>query len=80
MSGGFEGPNLRGYVRWHAAYNDPESSLSVRLRHVQRAIGDWLDRRSGPVRVLSSCAGQGHDILGVLEERGPQEQARVRSR
>jgi len=72
-----EHPDLRDYVSWHAAYDDPESSLSVRLRHVQRAIDDWLDRTPGPVRVLSSCAGQGHDILGVLEERGPQDRARV---
>jgi len=72
-----EHPDLRDYVSWHAAYDDPESSLSVRLRHVQRAIVDWLNRTSGPVRVLSSCAGQGHDILGVLEERGPQDRARV---
>jgi hypothetical protein len=49
----------------------------VRLRHVQGAIVDWLDRTPGPVRVLSSCAGQGHDILGVLEERGPQDRTRV---
>ena len=72
-----EHPDLRDYVSWHAAYDDPESSLSVRLRHVQRAIDDWLDRTPGPVRVLSSCAGQGHDVLGVLEERGPQDRARV---
>ena len=72
-----EHPDLRDYVSWHAAYDDPESSLSVRLRHVQGAIVDWLDQTPGPVRVLSSCAGQGHDILGVLEERGPQDRARV---
>jgi len=72
-----EHPDLRDYVGWHAAYDDPESSLSVRLRHVQRAILDWFDRTPGPVRVLSSCAGQGHDILGALEERGPQDRARV---
>ncbi|MGH3632843.1 MAG: SAM-dependent methyltransferase [Mycobacterium sp.] len=59
------------------AYDDPESGLSVRLRHVQRAILDWLDRTPGPVRVLSSYAGQGHDILGALEQRGPQDRARV---
>ena len=64
-------------MSWHAAYEDPESSLSVRLRRVQGAIRDWLDRTPGPVRVLSSCAGQGHDILGVLEERGAQDRARV---
>ena len=50
-------PDLRDYVGWHAAYDDPGSSLSVRLRHVQRAIVEWLDRTSGPVRVLSVCAG-----------------------
>jgi hypothetical protein len=72
-----EHPDVRDYVSWHAAYHDPESSLSVRLRHVQGAIVDWLDRTPGPVRVLSSCAGQGHDILGVLEERGSQDRARV---
>ena len=72
-----EHPDLRDYVGWHAAYDDPESSLSVRLRHVQRAILDWLDRTPGPVRVLSSCAGQGHDILGALEQRGPLVRARV---
>ena len=72
-----EHPDLRDYVNWHAAYDDPESSLSVRLRHVQGAIVDWLNRTPGPLRVLSSCAGRGHDILGVLEERGPQDRARV---
>ena len=72
-----EHPDLRDYVSWHAAYHDPESSLSVRLRHVKGAIVDWLARTPGPVRVLSSCAGQGHDILGVLEECGRQDRARV---
>ena len=64
-----ESPRLRDYVAWHDAYADPTSSLSARLRQVQAEIADWLDRTPGPVRVLSSCAGQGHDILGVLEER-----------
>ncbi|MEO7078438.1 MAG: class I SAM-dependent methyltransferase [Rhodococcus sp. (in: high G+C Gram-positive bacteria)] len=72
-----EHPDLRDYVNWHSEYDDPESSLSVRLRHVQRAILDWLDRIPGQVRVLSSCAGQGHDILGALEQRGPKDRARV---
>lgn len=68
---------MRDYVEWHAAYDDPKSRLSVRLRHVQRAISDWLDRTPGPVRVLSSCAGQGHDILGVLEQRIRTDRQRV---
>jgi len=72
-----EHPDLRDYVTWHAAYDDPESSLSVRLLHVQRAILDWLRRTSGPVRVLSVCAGQGHDIIGALEQCPPADRARV---
>lgn len=71
-----DSPHLRDYVRWHDAYDDPESSLSKRLRHVQAAIADWLDRTPGPVRVLSACAGQGHDVLGVLEGR-PADRSRV---
>lgn len=62
-------PRLRDYVAWHEAYDDPDSTLSVRLRRVQRTIGDAYDRMPGAVRVLSSCAGQGADILGVLEAR-----------
>jgi hypothetical protein len=71
-----EAARLRDYVAWHDAYNDPSSSLSARLRQVQAQISAWLDRTPGSVRVLSSCAGQGHDILGVLEER-EYDRARV---
>ncbi len=71
-----EHPDLRDYVEWHTAYDDPGSSLSIRLRAVQRAISDWLDRTPGPVRVVSACAGQGHDLLGVLADRA-QDRARV---
>jgi hypothetical protein len=60
---------LRDYEQWHAAYDDPDSSLSWRLRTVQGFIRAAIDRRSGPVRLLSSCAGDGRDILGVLAER-----------
>lgn len=67
---------LRDYVAWHNAYDDPDSDLSRRLRAVQGAISAWLDRTPGGVRVLSVCAGQGHDILGVLTER-PGDRRRV---
>lgn len=68
---------VRDYVRWHAAYDDPGSDLSARLRLVQGAIRDWLTSTTGPVRVLSVCAGQGHDILGVLAEAEAVDRARV---
>lgn len=53
---------------WHEAYDDPESSLARRLAVVRRRIGEALDRcRPGQIRVLSMCAGEGRDLLGLLE-------------
>jgi methyltransferase family protein len=60
---------LRDYVAWHEAYDDPRSSLSWRLSVVQSWIERSLSEHSSPVRVLSVCAGDGRDILGVLARR-----------
>ena len=60
---------LRDYVEWHRAYEDPASGLSWRLRTVQAHIRRELDARPGPVRILSACAGDGREVLGVLTER-----------
>jgi hypothetical protein len=60
---------LRDYEQWHRAYNDPASSLSWRLRAVQRHIRRVLDEPTGPVRILSACAGDGRDVLEVLSQR-----------
>jgi hypothetical protein len=55
------------WVRWHEAYDDPASYLSARLACVQAHLSDALTAAPpGPVRLLSLCAGQGNDILGVL--------------
>jgi hypothetical protein len=55
------------WVRWHGAYDDPASALSARLErvrwHLSRAIAQ---APPGPVRLVSLCAGQGHDVIGVL--------------
>lgn len=59
---------MRDYLAWHEAYDDPESSLSRRLAMVQQHLRAELDRREGPVRIVSACAGDGRDILGVLAE------------
>jgi hypothetical protein len=54
---------------WHAGYEDPNSELGRRLAVVQRQLRDALDRLPpGPIRAISVCAGQGHDIIGVLAE------------
>jgi hypothetical protein len=55
------------WVRWHAAYEDPNSSLSGRLAVVQALLRRTLDvAAEGSIRVLSMCAGQGRDVIGVL--------------
>ena len=55
------------WVRWHRAYEDPDSPLSVRLRLVQAAVRAALDRQPpGPVRVISMCAGQGRDVIDAV--------------
>ena len=55
---------------WHDDYADPTSPLAQRLQVVQRAIEGHLDS-SAPrdVRVVSACAGDGRDLLQVLERR-----------
>jgi hypothetical protein len=66
---------VRDYLAWHELYDDPRSSLSRRLASVREVLHAELDVRPGPVRILSLCAGDGRDVLGVLAER--QDAARV---
>jgi hypothetical protein len=55
------------WVEWHRDYDDPHSNISKRLRCVQDAIREALDRAPpGRIRLLSLCAGDGRDVLGVL--------------
>ncbi len=72
-------PEGGSWVDWHRAYDDPGTDLSARLRAVQRRIAAVLESRpDGPIRVLSVCAGQGRDLLGVLA--GHARRADVRAR
>src|SRR3954447_6821584 len=66
---------VRDYLAWHEQYDDLGSSLSRRLALVREVLRGELDARPGPVRVVSLCAGDGRDILGVLAER--EDAARV---
>ena len=59
------------WQQWHRAYDDPQSRLSERLRVVQAHVTAALDARAGqpgPIRIISMCAGQGRDVIGVLAE------------
>jgi len=68
----------KDWQAWHEPYADENSPLSRRLRLVQGHIASWLDERQGEaLTVVSVCAGQGHDLLGVLADR--TDAHRVRS-
>jgi len=55
---------------WHDAYARPGSGLADRLAAVREHIGRRLDDLAPrPVKVVSACAGDGRDLLGVLAER-----------
>ena len=65
---------------WHERYDDPGSSLALRLRAVQQQLSGLLDDAPpGPLRAISMCAGQGRDLLPVLARhpRGRDVTARL---
>ena len=54
---------------WHDEYDTAGSWMARRLAVVQHQIRNALDSSPpGPLRVLSLCAGQGRDLLGVLPD------------
>ena len=56
------------WVAWHRDYADPSSALSRRLDAVVARTREALDvLPPGPVRLISSCAGQGLDVLAALD-------------
>src|SRR5205823_8039555 len=73
--------NLRDmdWQAWHQRYDDPGSELSRRLAAVQTQVRAALDRApAGPVPVVSLCAGQGCDLLDVLEDHPRRADVRAR--
>lgn len=60
---------MKDWADWHAAYDDPSSPLAARLErvcaHLRRALAA---APAGPVRLVSLCAGQGRDVIGVLPD------------
>jgi Putative methyltransferase len=58
---------MKDWVAWHLAYDDPASSLSLRLERVRAHLARAIDQApSGPIKLISLCAGQGRDVLDVL--------------
>lgn len=65
--------------KWHQGYDDPDSPLSRRLEAVQTYVRAALDGApAGVVPVVSLCAGQGRDLLAVLEDHPRAADVRAR--
>jgi len=57
------------WIRWHQQYDNPQSPRSRRLAAVQHQLCHALDEAApGQIRLISMCAGQGRDVLGVLPD------------
>ena len=57
----------RDWMDWHAEYEWQDSRLAKRLLVVQQRLTEAIDASpSGAIQVLSLCAGQGRDVIGVL--------------
>ncbi|HEX4776517.1 MAG TPA: class I SAM-dependent methyltransferase family protein [Acidimicrobiia bacterium] len=55
------------WLEWHRPYDEDGSPLQQRLAIVQGRVRDALDGcTTGPVRLISMCAGQGRDVVGAL--------------
>jgi hypothetical protein len=55
------------WQRWHDEYADPRSELSRRLLVVQSRLREALDQApTGPLTLVSACAGEGRDVVGAL--------------
>jgi hypothetical protein len=64
---------------WHDEYDLPDSWMARRLRVVQEQIRTALDGSPpGPLTVVSLCAGQGRDLLGVLADHPRRGDVRAR--
>ena len=69
----------RDWVDWHRDYDDPGSPLSRRLELVQGHLRAELGHApAGDIRLISLCAGQGRDVIGVLAGHPRRDQVRAR--
>ncbi|HEX9624353.1 MAG TPA: SAM-dependent methyltransferase [Streptosporangiaceae bacterium] len=58
---------MKDWVAWHLTYQDLESALSLRLERVKQHLARAIDDAPpGQISLVSLCAGQGHDVTGVL--------------
>jgi hypothetical protein len=69
----------RDWHAWHHDYDDADSDLSRRLEVVQAEIRKVLPTEpTDEFSVVSICAGQAHDIIGVLSHYPHADKVRAR--
>jgi hypothetical protein len=67
------------WAAWHRDYDEPGSPHARRLAEVQARVSDALAAcPPGPIRILSLCAGEGRDLLGVLPDHPRRDDVRAR--
>src|SRR5690606_17776912 len=65
------------WYAWHEGYQDGRP-LRRRLRLVQDQLRAALtEAPAGPVEIISVCAGQGHDVIGVLADSPRRSEVRA---
>jgi predicted RNA methylase len=69
----------RDWHAWHTDYENADSDLSRRLKVVQAEVRKALPAApTAEVNVVSICAGQAHDIIGVLSEYTAADKVKAR--
>ena len=69
----------RDWAEWHRDYDDPGSLLSRRLQLVQGHLRAELGHAPAEsIRLISLCAGQGRDVIGVLAGHPRRDDVRAR--
>lgn len=62
----------KDWREWHHHYDNPNSSIALRLADVQRdlrrALAEAPRGEDGIIHLISMCAGEGRDVLPVLAE------------
>lgn len=68
---------MTDWIKWHRSY-DTSPSMMARLELVQLQISSCLTKLTqGSIRIISICAGDGRDIIGVLRSHSRRQDARV---
>ena len=62
----------KDWLEWHRHYDNPNSSISLRLaivqRDLRRALAEAPRGEDGTIHLTCMCAGEGRDVLPVLAE------------